>query len=61
MLSSNDHIIKRLSGIAFILLIFNSPASFSQVNILDSVFTFRAGTVKTGNALDLMILNVKQN
>jgi hypothetical protein len=54
MLSSNDHIIKRLSGIAFILLIFNSPASFSQVNILDSVFTFRAGTVKTGNALDLI-------
>lgn len=54
MLSSCDHIIKRLSGIAFILLILHSPVSFCQVNILDSVFTFRAGIVKTGNALNLI-------
>lgn len=54
MLSSDDHIIKRLSGFAFLLLLLHSPASYSQVNILDSVFTFRAGTVKTGNALNLI-------
>jgi hypothetical protein len=54
MLSSDDHIIKKLSGIAILLLLFYSPDSFSQVNILDSVFTFRAGTVKTGNALNLI-------
>ena len=54
MLSSDDHIIKRLSGFAFLLLLLHSPASYSQVNILDSAFTFRAGAVKTGNALNLI-------
>ena len=54
MLSSDDHIIKRLSGFAFLLLLIYSPALYAQVNILDSVFTFRAGTVKTGNALNLI-------
>lgn len=51
MLSDNDHIIKKLSGIALLLLLVNSPKVFSQANILDSVFTFRAGVVKAGNAL----------
>ena len=54
MLSSNDRIVKRLSGLAFLLLLLHSPATFGQVNILDSVFTFRAGTVKTSNALNLI-------
>jgi hypothetical protein len=52
MLSSNDYIIKRLTG--FVLLLLLSPPSFGQVNILDSAFTFRVGTVKTGNALNLI-------
>ena len=54
MLSSYDHINKKLSGIAFLLLLFYSPVSLSQVNILDSEFTFRAGLVKTGSALDMI-------
>jgi CarboxypepD_reg-like domain len=54
MLSSDDHIIKRLSDFAFLFLLIYSPALYAQVNVLDSVFTFRAGTVKTGNALNLI-------
>jgi hypothetical protein len=54
MLSSDDHIIKRLSGIALLLILLYSPDLLSQVNILDSVFTFRTGTVKTGNALNMI-------
>jgi hypothetical protein len=54
MLSSDDHIIKKLSGIAFILFLLHSPVSPGQVNILDSVFTFRAGSVKTGIALNMI-------
>jgi len=54
MLSSDDYIIKKLSGLALLILLFNSPVLLSQVNILDSAFTFRAGIVKTGNALNLI-------
>lgn len=54
MLSSDDYIIKKLSGIALIILLVNSPRTFSQVNILDSAYTFRAGMVKTGNALNII-------
>ena len=54
MLSDNDHIFKKLSGIALLFLLVNSPKAFSQVNILDSAFTFRAGVVKTGNALHII-------
>lgn len=53
MLSSCDYIIKRFSGIAFLVLLFGKPA-LSQVNILDSAYTFRAGIVKTGNALNII-------
>jgi hypothetical protein len=53
MLSSCDYIIKRFSGIVLLVLLFSSPAS-GQVNILDSAFTFRAGIVKTGNALHII-------
>ena len=54
MSSSCDHIINRLSGIIFFLLLFHSPVSFSQVNILDTEFSFSSGTVKTGNALNII-------
>jgi hypothetical protein len=54
MSSSNDNITKKISGIALLLLLALSPKALSQVNILDSAFTFRAGIVKTGNALNLI-------
>jgi hypothetical protein len=54
MSSSGDHIIKRLSGFVFFLFLFCSPVSFSQVNILDTEFSFSSGTVKTGNALNII-------
>jgi hypothetical protein len=54
MSSSSDHIIRRLSGIVFLLFLFCSPVSFGQVNILDTEFSFSAGTVKTGNALNII-------
>ena len=54
MLSSCGRINNKLSGVAFLLLLFGSPVSLSQVNILDSEFTFRAGLVKTGNAFDII-------
>jgi hypothetical protein len=53
MSSSDDHIIRKLSGIVILLILICSP-SYSQVNILDTEFSFRAGTVKTGNALTLI-------
>jgi hypothetical protein len=54
MVSSCDNIIKRLSGIAFLLISLYSSESYGQANILDSLFTIDAGTVKTGNALDII-------
>jgi hypothetical protein len=54
MSSLNDCINKRLSDFALLLLLLHSPASNGQVNILDSIFTFRAGKVKTSNALNLI-------
>jgi hypothetical protein len=54
MLSADDYIINKLSGIALIILLANSPMTFCQTNILDSAFTFRAGIVKTGNALNII-------
>ena len=54
MLSSYGCIIKKLSGIVILLILLCSPDSFGQVNILDSEFTFRAGSVKTGNALNMI-------
>jgi hypothetical protein len=54
MLSFTDCINKRLSGIVFLLLFLGLQGLSGQMNILDSAFTFRAGTVKTGNALNLI-------
>jgi hypothetical protein len=54
MLSFNDFIIKKVCGIAFLLLIFNLPDANCQGNILDSIFTFRTGIVKTSNALNII-------
>ncbi len=54
MLSSNGCITKIIPGIAFLLILLHSTGLSGQENILDSEFTFRAGTVKTGNALKLI-------
>lgn len=54
MLSSYDCIRKRLSGIALLILLFNTHRVSCQVSILDSAFTFQAGIVKTGNALNII-------
>jgi hypothetical protein len=54
MLSSHDCIIKRISGIALLVLLFNTYPAISQESILDSAFTFQAGMVKTGNALNII-------
>lgn len=54
MLSSDDYIIKRLTGIAILFLLISTHPAKCQVGILDSAFTFRAGRVKTGNALNII-------
>jgi hypothetical protein len=54
MLSSYDCIVKRLTGIAIMFLLISTHPAKCQVGILDSAFTFRAGKVKTGNALNII-------
>ncbi|MBK7629115.1 MAG: carboxypeptidase-like regulatory domain-containing protein [Bacteroidales bacterium] len=48
------YIIVRIQVIAFFLLIIIPEDAICQRGILDSTFTFRAGTVKTGNALNII-------
>jgi len=57
MSSLYDCIIKRLSGIALLILLFDTHQVLSQVSILDSAFTFQAGVVKTGSALNIISRN----
>ena len=54
MLSSYGCITKKIPAIAFLLILLNSSGLTGQENILDSEFSFRAGTVKTGNALKII-------
>lgn len=54
MFSFNGYKLFRFPAIALFLLIFLTETAFSQGGILDSAFTFRAGTIKTGNALDII-------
>jgi hypothetical protein len=54
MLSVNDTVIKIITAIAFLLFLIPPPQAECQQGILDSAFTFRAGTIKTGNALQLI-------
>jgi len=54
MSSSNGNISFKFLAIAlFFLLIFPQRAGCQQ-GILDSIFTFATGTVKTGNALEMI-------
>jgi len=54
MSSSYDFIFKRFSGFIILLLLTFSPVLYGQANILDSIFIFRSGRIKTSNALNLI-------
>ena len=54
MLSYNGFITNNLKAIALFFLLTAPQRADCQQGILDSTFSFRAGTVKTGNALDII-------
>jgi len=54
MSADNGTIFKFLSAIALLIFLIPPRETKCQESILDSAFTFRAGTVKTGNALNLI-------
>jgi len=54
MFPLNGHIFIRFQAIALFILLIVPQVGFCQPGILDSTFTFRNGTVKTANALDLI-------
>ena len=54
MSSSNGNIKVNLLAIALFILLISAQRAECQQSILDSAFTFRAGSVKTGNALDII-------
>jgi hypothetical protein len=54
MSSANGNICLKHLAIALFLLVILPERAECQQSILDSTFTFRAGTVKTGNALDII-------
>ncbi|HUU99892.1 MAG TPA: carboxypeptidase-like regulatory domain-containing protein [Bacteroidales bacterium] len=54
MLCSNGYIFKNIRAVALLLLAITPQFINGQKGILDSTFTFRAGTIKTGNALNLI-------
>ncbi len=54
MLSDNGTIFKYITAIALLIFLIPSRETKCQKSILDSAFTFRAGTIKTGNALNLI-------
>lgn len=54
MLSSYGYILKKIKAILLLILLIPLQKADCQNGILDSIFTFRAGTVKTGNALDIL-------
>ena len=54
MSSSNGNIFIKFLSCALFLLLTLPQRTYCQQSILDSTFTFRAGTVKTGNALDII-------
>jgi len=51
---SNGNIFIKFLAIALFNLLILQQGAECQKTILDSIFTFRAGTIKTGNALDLI-------
>jgi hypothetical protein len=61
MLSLNGFLIIRFPAIALFILLLLPQKTDCQVTILDSAFTFRAGSVKTGNALDIISRQTRYN
>ena len=54
MFFSNGNKILALQAIVLLIMLNLPERTFCQRSILDSTFTFRSGTVKTGNALDII-------
>jgi hypothetical protein len=54
MLTNNGSIFFKLPAIALYIMLILPQRTVCQRSILDSTFTFRAGEVKTGNALDII-------
>lgn len=54
MLCFNGNIIKIIAAIVLLVLLIPSQRVVCQTGILDSTFSFRAGSVKTGNALTII-------
>lgn len=54
MSSENGYIFIRLRAIVLLILLILPQNADCQRSILDSTFTFKAGTIKTGNALDII-------
>lgn len=54
MLQVDGYIKRRISAVALFLMILWPHPAMSQKFILDSLFTFRTGQIKTGAALDLI-------
>jgi hypothetical protein len=54
MLAANGNLFKYVSAIALLIFLIPPREIKCQEGILDSAFTFRAGTIKTGNALNLI-------
>ena len=50
----NGNILLKFQAIVFFLLLIFPQKADCQESILDSTFTFRAGTIKTGNALEII-------
>ena len=53
-MSVNGTVSKILKAIALLMFLIPQQKLLCQEGILDSVFTFRAGSIKTGNALDII-------
>lgn len=54
MSAFSGNIFLKFTAIAFLLLLLSNRKAECQKSILDSTFTFRAGTVKTGSALNII-------
>jgi hypothetical protein len=50
----NGNINKKIAAIVLLILLVTSQNAYCQGGILDSSFTFRAGSVRTGNALSII-------
>jgi hypothetical protein len=54
MLPLNGYLLRTFQAIPFFLLMLLSQKTDCQEGILDSLFSFRGGTIKTGEALDII-------